>query len=87
MQTRSIKALIRETGLGFLKIPLAPGIITSTITVGSVIKGASQIVGYNNGGVHIGDKRYDYCVKLKGTNEKCSWKYLGLLDDIKALKD
>ena len=77
---------IVESSDGYKFVDYTPGIITSTITVGSVIKGASQIVGYNNGGVHIGDKRYDYCVKLKGTNEKCSWKYLGLLDDIKALK-
>lgn len=63
-----------------------PGITISPVVVGSVIKGASQIVGYNTGALKIGEKRYDNCVKIAATPEKCSWKYLGLLDDIKALK-
>jgi len=63
-----------------------PGTITSSIVVGSIIKGASHIVGYNNGALEIGEKRYDSCVKLKGAPAKCSWKSLGLLDDISALK-
>jgi cell division protein FtsI/penicillin-binding protein 2 len=63
-----------------------PGIFTSSVVVGSVIKGASQIVGYNTGALTIGEKRYDNCVKLKSAPLKCSWKYLGLLDDITALK-
>lgn len=63
-----------------------PGIFTSSVTVGSAIKGASHIVGYNTGALQIGEKRYDTCVKLKGSPVKCSWKSLGLLDDITALK-
>lgn len=63
-----------------------PGIITAPVVVGSVVKGASHIVGYNNGVLTIGEKRYDNCIKLAGAPEKCSWKYLGLLDDISALK-
>ena len=63
-----------------------PGIFTSSVTVGSAIKGASHIVGYNTGALQIGEKRYDNCVKLKGSPTKCSWKSLGLLDDITALK-
>ena len=63
-----------------------PGIITSQITVGSVIKGASQIVGYNKAALKIGEKRSDTCVKLAATPLKCSWKKLGNLNDITALK-
>ena len=63
-----------------------PGIFTSSVTVGSAIKGASHIVGYNTGALKIGEKRYDTCVKLRNAPIKCSWKNLGLLDDIKALK-
>jgi len=63
-----------------------PGIFTSSVVVGSAIKGASHIVGYNTGALSIGEKRYDNCVKLRGAPTKCSWKSLGLLDDIKALK-
>ncbi len=63
-----------------------PGITTSPVVVGSVIKGASHIVGYNTGALKIGERRYDACVKLAGTNLKCSWMPLGSLDDISALK-
>ena len=63
-----------------------PGTFTSSVTVGSVIKAASQIVGYNTGALKIGEKRYDTCVKLKNAPIKCSWTNLGLLDDIRALK-
>lgn len=63
-----------------------PGITTSPVVVGSVVKGASHIVGYNTGALKIGEKRYDTCIKIAATPIKCSWKYLGLLDDVSALK-
>lgn len=63
-----------------------PGIITSPITVGSVVKGASHIVGYKYNGLTIGEVRNDTCVKVAGTPLKCSWKSLGTLNDITALK-
>lgn len=63
-----------------------PGILTSPVVVGSIIKGASHIVGYNTGTLKIGEKRYDACIKLRGAPYKCSWKNLGTIDDIKALK-
>lgn len=60
---------------------------TTTVTVGSVIKGASMSVGYNTGAIDIGTKMLDECIKLKNTPAKCSWKAgLGVLDDIGALK-
>lgn len=61
-------------------------IITSTITPGSTVKGASHIVGYNNNGIKIGEIRDDSCIKLKATKEKCSIRYLGNINDITALK-
>ena len=63
-----------------------PGIITTSYVMGSTVKGASHIVGYNNNAIKIGEIRDDSCVKVKGVNEKCSWKYLGLINDIEALK-
>lgn len=63
-----------------------PGITTSPVVVGSVIKGASHIVGYNTGNLSIGENRYDTCIKIAATPIKCSWQYLGLLDDLTALK-
>ena len=63
-----------------------PGITTSPVVVGSVVKGASHITGYNNGGLTIGEVRDDACLKIASTKEKCSWKYLGTLNDITALQ-
>ena len=73
-----------ETGYKF--IDYTPGVTTSPVVVGSVVKGASHIVGYNNGGLTIGETRDDACLKIASTKEKCSWKYLGVLNDITALQ-
>lgn len=71
---------------GNLKVyDYTPGILTSPVVVGSAVKGASQIVGYNTGALKINEKRYDTCIKIAGTPIKCSWKYLGYLNDINAL--
>lgn len=63
-----------------------PGITTSPVVAGSVVKGASHIVGYNNNAIEFGEIRDDSCIKIASTPEKCSFMYLGLLDDIAALK-
>jgi cell division protein FtsI/penicillin-binding protein 2 len=64
-----------------------PHIATTTVTVGSVIKGASMSVGYNTGAISIGTRMLDECIKLKNTPAKCSWTNgLGMLDDVGALK-
>ena len=61
-------------------------ILTSPIMPGSVVKGASMLVGYNEGAVHIGEKMLDECVKVAGVAEKCSSvNNLGVIDDITAL--
>ena len=61
------------------------GNITNSYTVGSVVKGASQSVGYINNVINRDKKIKDSCVKLYSMPSKCSWKDLGLIDDIKAL--
>ena len=62
------------------------GSIVSTITAGSVVKGASSTVGYKEGVIDIGTTMVDKCIKLYATPSKCSWKTLGKIDDIEALK-
>lgn len=58
----------------------------SSYTVGSIVKGASHTVGYLNNLIDVGKKINDSCVKLYKVPEKCSFKRLGLIDDISALK-
>ena len=75
---------MNESGYKFTDY--TPGVTTTPVVVGSVVKGASHIVGYNNGGLTIGEVRDDSCLKIASTKEKCSWKYLGILNDITALQ-
>lgn len=60
-------------------------ILTSPITPGSVVKGASILVGYNTGAVKIGEYMVDECIKVAGAPEKCSSHTLGRINDITAL--
>lgn len=61
------------------------GIITSSVTPGSIVKGASMSVGYKYGAIQIGTVMKDECIKIKSTPNKCSWKNLGTINDVKAL--
>lgn len=61
-------------------------IFNSSFTVGSVVKGASMTVGYQNNLIEVGKKIKDSCVKLYLNPQKCSYKSLGYIDDITALK-
>ena len=60
--------------------------LVSPVTPGSVVKGASMLVGYNEGVIKMGEKMYDECVKIAGAPRKCSSVLnLGVIDDIVAL--
>ena len=60
-------------------------VFLSTITPGSVVKGASIMVGYTNNVIDIGDYMLDSCIKLYNLPPKCSWKTLGYVNDLDAL--
>lgn len=76
-----------ETNKGRYKVyDFSEGNIISTVTPGSVVKGASIIVGYNEGVIKIGTVMQDRCIKLYNLPEKCSWKMLGTINDLDALK-
>lgn len=61
-------------------------LLTTSNTPGSIVKGASMLVGYSTGNLKIGDAFYDKCIKFKNTPLKCSWSNsLGTLNDITAL--
>lgn len=67
-------------------IDVTKDILTNSFTVGSVVKGASMTVGYQNDLIEVGKKINDSCVKLYQVPMKCSYKRLGYIDDITALK-
>lgn len=76
---------IVKVGNSYKVYDYAPGTFLNAYTSGSVIKGASHIVGYNTNSLKIGEKRNDTCLKI-GNISKCSWTYLGYINDIDALK-
>lgn len=81
--------IIASTGLMKVKDEfhdISTNLLTSSFTVGSIIKGASHTVGYQNNLINIGKKINDSCVKLYQVPEKCSHRKLGLIDDISALE-
>lgn len=64
---------------------VTPGILTNPLTPGSVVKGASILVGYNEEAIKIGEYQTDECIKLYSKPKKCSWTTLGRINDITAL--
>ena len=67
-------------------VDYTPGIVTLPVTPGSVVKGASMLVGYKYGAIDIGTIQKDECIKIKNTPEKCSWRTMGDIDDLYALR-
>lgn len=70
---------------GYKTVDCTTGIMTDPMTSGSVVKGASMLVGYNTSAITPGEYQVDECIKIAGTPKKCSWKTLGRINDIDAL--
>ena len=78
---------ITSTSDGYKISDYTTNILTGSDTSGSVVKGASMLVGYKTGNLKIGDVFYDKCIKFKNTPQKCSWSTsLGALNDVTALE-
>lgn len=84
-QTGEVLAMASKQIVNGTIVDNTSSILTSPVTPGSVVKGASMLVGYNTGAVKIGEYKVDECIKIRGTNEKCSSHTLGKIDDITAL--
>lgn len=78
------KQAIYKNG-GYEIYDYTPGIVTSPMTVGSIVKGASMYVGYANNAIKIGEYQQDECIKLYSVPAKCSWTTLGYINDVNAL--
>lgn len=80
------KKIVKDEDGEYKVYDYTPGVITSSVTPGSIIKGASHIVGYNTGALQIGERRNDACIKIAATPLKCSLYQYGNIDDLQALK-
>ncbi|MEW9107756.1 MAG: penicillin-binding protein 2 [Cytobacillus gottheilii] len=64
----------------------ALGNITTTYNVGSAVKGATILTGYNEGVISPGTVITDRPLLIKNTPPKKSWKTFGPISDVNALK-
>jgi penicillin-binding protein A len=62
------------------------GTYQTTYAMGPSVTGATLLAGYETGVIQPGTVLLDEPVKLKGTPEKKSWKNLGNIDDVAALR-
>ncbi|MCM3224479.1 peptidoglycan D,D-transpeptidase FtsI family protein [Terribacillus saccharophilus] len=60
--------------------------VFSANAVGSTVKGATLLAGYQEGVVEMGQTFYDTPMKIKGTPEKSSYKNMGTITDLQALQ-
>jgi penicillin-binding protein A len=69
-------------------VDFALGNMTTSYSMGSVVKGATILTGYNTGAISPGDPQKDQPLKFKGTNIKKSWTSggMGTINDLTALK-
>lgn len=78
---------VRKNNAGKYEIiDYTPGIVTLPVTPGSIVKGASMLVGYKYGAIDIGSVQTDECIKIKNTPMKCSWRTMGDINDLYALR-
>ena len=66
----------------------ALGNMTTSYSMGSVVKAATVLTGYQTGAIVPGQSLYDQPLKFKGTNVKKSWNTVGFgsINDLYALK-
>ncbi|PFY20081.1 penicillin-binding protein [Bacillus toyonensis] len=64
----------------------ALGTMTSSYELGSTVKGATVLTGFETKAITPGTYFYDAPMKFKGTKEKKSWKEFGNIDDLGALQ-
>ncbi|HJV17296.1 MAG TPA: penicillin-binding protein 2 [Bacillales bacterium] len=69
-------------------IDFALGNMTTSYSMGSVVKGATVLTGYNTGAISPGYPQYDQPLKFKSTQVKKSWTSggMGRINDLTALK-
>ena len=62
------------------------GTFTTTYNVGSAVKGATVLTGYQTGVISPGTSLFDTPLYISGTPPKKSWKTFGSINDVNALK-
>ncbi|HHY72208.1 MAG TPA: penicillin-binding protein 2 [Bacillus bacterium] len=79
------KQLVNKNGKQEVQ-DFAIGTMTSQYEMGSAVKGATILTGYQTGAIKPGTKQYDEPLKIKGTPLTGSYQRMGSIDDLTALK-
>ncbi|WP_256235743.1 penicillin-binding protein 2 [Bacillus sp. EB600] len=74
-----------QTGKPEMK-DFALGNITTSYNVGSAVKGATVLTGYETGAIQPGQVLVDEPLNIKGTPLEKSWKTFGPINDLRALQ-
>ncbi|OZM57695.1 hypothetical protein CIB95_04810 [Lottiidibacillus patelloidae] len=85
-QTGEILALAGRVYDGNNFQDVALGTITKAFEMGSTVKGATLLTGFETGVVRAGEKIYDAPIKFPDGTPKKSWKNMGLINDFSALE-
>jgi penicillin-binding protein A len=75
----------KETGKPEMR-DYAQGTFTSSYAVGSSVKGATILTGYQTGAISPGTVLLDEPLRIASTKEKSSWKTFGSINDLRALQ-
>lgn len=65
----------------------ALGTTNNAYVVGSAVKGATVLAGFQEGVMNPGQTIVDTPIKIKSTNPMSSWYNMGRVDDLRALKE
>lgn len=85
--TMAGKRYVRDSETGKASIEdFALGNITTSYAMGSAVKGATVLTGYQQGAIQPGSVFYDTKLQIKGTPAKGSYKNFGNINDLTALK-
>lgn len=63
----------------------ALGTVQLAFEMGSTVKGASMLMGYDQGTTSIGQVRFDRELQFRGSNPMSSWRNMGNVSDLDAL--
>ncbi|KMY50243.1 hypothetical protein AC625_12655 [Peribacillus loiseleuriae] len=81
------KQYARDGKTGKMKFnDFALGNMTTSYTMGSVVTGATTLTGYETDAINPGQSMVDAPINIKGSPQKRSWKYMGMINNLTALK-
>ncbi|XRG81037.1 penicillin-binding transpeptidase domain-containing protein [Rossellomorea sp. GAMAL-10_SWC] len=81
------KQIVKDKKTGKTKVvDYATGNLTSSYEMGSTVKGATVLTGYQTGAIVPGQRQFDTPIKIASTPVKASYKNMGWISDLDALK-